>query len=322
MVADSQQSRGSVMIYHSLAKDGVVRKIGRRVLRLVRPYRDPRVQSGIEQLNPWQAGFCAWNAERLGISVADSERRYRASWKALPGGHGGAEFRSVCKTQMDVLSVIADDSPSEVYESYTLHSWLFLLRQISQPVPVWGDDHPVVRGLAAMPAPVIVDYGCGVAQSSIALALALRDKGAKPHLVLADIPTVRLDFVAWLCRRMNLSCETLACTREHPLPSFPPADVAIAVEIFEHLHDPLPALERLDAALRSGGFIVTNVDDHEPEFMHVSPNLHGLRERLAALGYDELGRYMLFRKELTQAGRGSETEAETVEPRESRAFQV
>lgn len=310
------------MFYHSLAKDGLVRTLGRRVLRLVRPYRDPRIQSGIEQLNPWQAGFCAWNAERLGISAAESERRYRASWQVLPGGHGGAEFRSVCKTQMDVLSVIADDSPAEVYESYTLHSWLFLLRQISQPVPVWGNDHALVRGVAKIPAPVIVDYGCGVAQSSISLALALRDKGATPHLVLADIPTVRLDFVAWLCRRLNLSCETLACTREHPLPTFPPADVAIAIEIFEHLHDPLPALERLDAALRPGGFIATNVDDHEPEFMHVSPNLHGLRQRLGSLGYDELGRYRLFRKGPTPAGRVTEAKDEIVEARESRAFQM
>jgi SAM-dependent methyltransferase len=153
-----------------------------------------------------------------------------------------------------------------------------------------------MRGMTGVRAPVIIDYGCGAAQTSISLALALREKGAEPRLVLADMPTVRLDFVAWLARWCDLPCQTLACTRERPLPEFPPADVAIATEIFEHIHDPLPALERLDAALRHGGFIVTNVDDHEEEFMHVSPKLGRLRARLAGLGYIELDRYVLFRK--------------------------
>src|SRR3546814_5179917 len=86
---------------------------------------------------------------------------------------------------------------------------------------------------------------------------------------------------------MGLACETLACTRARPLPGFPPADAVVATEIFEHLHDPLPALERLDAALRPGGVMLTNVGDHEEEFMHVSPDLGRLRARLAALGYGE-----------------------------------
>lgn len=286
------------MFYHSLPKDGVVRRTGRRALRAVRQYRDTRIHSGIEELNAWQEGFCAWNAERLGISEEESRRRYRTSWEVLPGGHGGVAFRQFCETQMAVFSVVADDSPAEVYDSYALHSWLFLLRQVSQPVPVWGDDSPAMQGLEGIAAPTIIDYGCGTGQASISLALALREKGAAPRLVLADIPTLRLDFVAWLSRRLDLPCETLACTRERPLPDFPPAEAVVATEIFEHLHDPLPALERLDAALRPGGFIVTNVSDHEEEFMHVSPNLGRLRERLSALGYRELDRYKLFRKKL------------------------
>jgi SAM-dependent methyltransferase len=247
-------------------------------------------------LNPWQAGFCEWNADRLGIPVADSTRRYRASWQAVPGGHAGAAFRKLCETQMAVLSVIADDSPAEVYDCYVLHDWLYLLRQIALPVPVWDDRHPVVRAMANVRAPVIVDYGCGVAQTSISLALTLREKGAEPRLALADIPTTRLDFVAWLCARLGLSCRMLACTRNNPLPEFPPADVVVAVEIFEHLHDPLPALTRLDSSLCTGGFLITNVRDHDEEFTHVSPKLGRLREWLTQRGYAELDRHVLFRK--------------------------
>ena len=48
--------------------------------------------------------------------------------------------------------------------------------------------------------------------------------------MLADIPTIRLDFVAWLCARLGLSCQTVACTRERPLPAFPSADVECVAE--------------------------------------------------------------------------------------------
>jgi hypothetical protein len=45
-----------------------------------------------------------------------------------------------------------------------------------------------------------------------------------------------------------------------------------------------------------GGFLITSVADHRPEFMHVSPDLRALRDRLARLGYRELKRHTLYRK--------------------------
>jgi SAM-dependent methyltransferase len=228
----------------------------------------------------------------------------------LPGGHGGDAFRDFCDTQMEVFRVIADDSPAETYDAYQFHSWLFLLRQVSLPVPVWSDDDPMFQAmLGGVPDPTIIDFGCGLAQTSVSLALALKAKGVRPHIVLADIPSVRLEFITWLCRWVGLSCETRACTRDHPLTEFPAADIAVATEIFEHLHDPVPAFERLDAALRPGGFFVTNIDDHRDEFMHVSPDLGALRDRVDALGYAELDRYVLYRKRLTTAVSKSEAAA-------------
>jgi hypothetical protein len=196
----------------------------------------------------------------------------------------------------EIFSVIADDSPAEVYDSYKLHVWVHLLRQISQAVPVWRNDHPVVAALAPGPDPTIIDFGCGAAQASVSLALTLKALGRSPRLFLADIPTLRLDFVRWLCRRVDLECEVGECTKERPSPDFPAAQVVVATEIFEHLHEPLAHFDRLDAALVSGGYLITNVDDHEREFMHVSPNLQRLRDRLAGSGYRELKRHTLFRK--------------------------
>lgn len=284
------------MFYHALPKYGAIRRMGRWLLRMVRPYRDPRVQCGIEHLNLWQEGFCAWNAERLGISDEESRHRYRASWQVLPEGHAGDAYRRFAQTQMAIFSVIANDSVREIYDSYRLHDWLFLLRQISLPVPLWRDTDPLLQAVREFPAPVIIDYGCGMAQTSISLALALRQKGVTPRLVLADIPSIRMEFVAWLCRRLGLSHETLPCTRGHPLPDLPQAHVVIATEVFGHLHDPVTALERLDAALHPGGFLVTSLDDREAEIMRIHPSLDRLRHRLASLGYVELARHTRFRK--------------------------
>lgn len=293
------QSWGVTMelLHRRLPKSGLIRRTGRLVLRTLRPHRagDGKLP-GIDNLNQWQEGFCVWHAERLGISYHMAVERYRRSWNAFPGGHAGLEFRRYCVFQMNVLSVLADDSPKEVYESYQLHSGVFLLRQLSQAVPEWPDGHPILAALSRENAPTIIDFGCGLAQASISLALALKRREVQARLFLADLPSVRLEFVAWLCRHLALACETASCTRDAPVPDFPAAHVAVATEVFEHLHDPLPVFERIHAALVPGGFLITNVDDHEEEFMHVTPNLGALRNRLASLGYTELERHVLYRK--------------------------
>src|SRR3546814_16335842 len=80
----------------------------------------------------------------------------------------------------------------------------FLLRQIAQPVPQWHDGDPLLDALTGEVRPVIVDFGCGMAQAGISLSLALRRLGVEARLSLVDLPTVRLDFATWLCCRLGL----------------------------------------------------------------------------------------------------------------------
>lgn len=275
----------------------MVRRTGRVVLRALRPHRLNGVQvPSIDHLNLWQEGFCEWNAQRLRIPFENAVARYRRSWGAFPGGHAGEEFRRFCLQQENAFSVLADDTPQEVHQAYKLHSWLFLLRQIAQPVPTWHDGDAVLEALSGDVSPVIVDFGCGMAQVAISLSLALRERGVEPQLFLADLPTVRLEFVAWLCRRLDLDCIAAVCTPEVPVPDLPRARLVIANEVFEHLHDPVSTFIRLDTALDGGGFLITNVADHEPEFMHVSPDLSALRGHIARRRYVELKSNVLFRK--------------------------
>ncbi len=81
-----------------------------------------------------------------------------------------------------------------------------------------------------------------------------------------------------------------------PIPEIPECDICQATEFFEHVHDPVAYFDSIDAKLRSGGLLVTGVMDHHADFLHVSPSLHALRDRLAARGYTELVPHRVLRR--------------------------
>jgi SAM-dependent methyltransferase len=248
-------------------------------------------------LNRWQEGFCTWNAERLSISIDESKLRYQRSWNSIKNGHAGAEYRDFCELSQSIYSVFFDDNQNEVYDAYQSHSFLHFLRMLSYSEPVWSDTHPIVTGFRCREPVTILDFGCGLAQVSISLAETLRSKGNSVRLFLADIPTIRKDFLAWFCQHLELPCEIADCTRTNPIPEFSSCHVCVATEIFEHLHDPLPYLSKIDNALLGGGFLITNINDHQPGFFHVSPNLSSVRHQLTQLGYQELKEDTLYQKQ-------------------------
>lgn len=240
------------------------------------------------ELNRFQAAFCEWNALRLGISIEASRRRFEASQSALPDGHAGAAFRAFNDLGHALFSVFADDSESEVYDAYRLHAPAHFLRTLAYAEPRWLDSNPVVRWATDLDDVVIVDFGCGLAQASITLAEVL----AKPHrsvsLHLADISTLRFEFLKWFVDELGIDAHVYECTPTDRVPPLPTCDIIVAREFFEHVHDPVFYLDRLDASLRPGGMLVTAVSDHRPEFMHVSPNLTAVRRRLHDFGYTDV----------------------------------
>ena len=236
--------------------------------------------------------FCEWNAERLGISVEKSRERYTRSWRAISYGHRSPRFRAASEEWQQVLSVFSDDSEREVWDAYRMHAPMHFLGMLAKPDPVWGPEHVVIKALQARPSITIVDFGCGLASASRSLALAV--PGAS--LVLVDIPTIRKEFLLWLGRRLELPTRFLDATREAPIPALPATDVVVATEFFEHVYDPLTYLDAFDLALRPNGFLITNVADHEHEFMHVTPDLSMLREELARRRYEEVIPNVTYRK--------------------------
>lgn len=243
-------------------------------------------------MNRWQSAFVLWNAQRLGITEGESRARFERSNAVID--HGGRAYRDFCDTSHRLYGVFADDSEREVIDSYKQHANMHFLRMLSySECDTDWRGHPVFNTFVGKRV-VIADLGCGLAQVSLTLAIALKAAGAICAVQLADIDTLRADFLLWLCERESIDCIFHSC--DWRLPSFEPCDVMVAIEVFEHLHDPLAHLRLVDDALLPGGFLLTNVGDHQPEFMHVSPDLSVLRTFLRERGYDELTPNRLYRK--------------------------
>ena len=246
--------------------------------------------------NPIQAFFCEWNAERLGISVKESRERYARSWHAISYGHRSPRFREASEEWQQVLSVFSDDSEREVWSAYAMHAPMHFLGMLAKPDPSWAASNPIVAGLAGQKEIRILDFGCGLASASRSLGMELAKSTARVSLSLVDIPTIRRDFLLWLGPRLGLETTFLEASPAAPIPSLPTCDVVVATEFFEHVHRPLEYLKAFDEALQPNGFLLTNVADHETEFMHVSPKLEQLRSELSRLGYVEISKNVIFRK--------------------------
>jgi len=250
----------------------------------------------LKELTTIQQMFVRWNAERLNISIDESRDRYLDSWKAIRNGHRGHEFRLYNVLSHKLFRVFFDDSDNEIFDAYQFFGPMHFLRMLSYPESRWDDNDLVVQELSRHSKITILDFGCGLARLSRTLAIVLLQKGLQVHLVLADIPTLRKEFLLWLGIHTGITTTFLDCTVDNPIPELPICDVCFAIEFFEHVHNPLLYVDRIHAALNTNGLLITNIMDHKKEFMHVSPNLKRLRNRVQSLGYEEIRPYKLYRK--------------------------
>src|SRR5476651_925259 len=118
------------------------RTLGGEATALVksRPSRSP-----ITQLTRTQEYFLEWNAQRLGITLAESRARYVQSWNAVRHGHNGRAFQKFHGQCYDIFRVFADDSPKEVIDAYRLHGAVHFLTMLTYPEPQWFDEDVIVK---------------------------------------------------------------------------------------------------------------------------------------------------------------------------------
>lgn len=251
--------------------------------------------SSAPELTRTQRMFIEWNAERLQISYADSLERYLASWRLLPQGHRGMDYREFCVLSQAIFNVFCNDNPSEIYDAYKLHAQLHMLRFLSYNKQN-RLENAVLEGLLKRDFISILDYGCGLAHESFSLAESLKEMGARVMLVLVDIPTLRKDFLIWMSKKLPLPMEFIDCDRNTPYPTLPSCDVCIATEVFEHTHDPVRVFRNINEALAIGGYLIANIGDHVEEYFHVTPDLACLRAQVESCGYTRVAP-SVFRKQ-------------------------
>jgi SAM-dependent methyltransferase len=124
-----------------------------------------------------------------------------------------------------------------------------------------------------------LDFGSGVGSGALVSA------HAGIQMTLADISTTLLDFARWRFAQRGLSAVFLDLNQE----SLPTAgfDMILAMDVFEHLVDPVEAVERLWQALRPGGlfFARIQVEDAGTHPQHIVRDFGLTFARMTELGF-------------------------------------
>ncbi|HSF31953.1 MAG TPA: methyltransferase [Candidatus Tectomicrobia bacterium] len=129
-----------------------------------------------------------------------------------------------------------------------------------------------------------LDFGAGVGAGGILFAR----HGLQA--TLADVSSSLLRFSAWRLGIRKLSAQYIDLKLSHlPDQGF---DVITAMDVFEHLTDPVEAVEKLWTALRPGGFLYARIsaepDEARPQ--HIVEDFEPTFERMRSLGFVEVWR--------------------------------
>jgi mycofactocin glycosyltransferase len=129
-----------------------------------------------------------------------------------------------------------------------------------------------------------IDFGAGVGSGAILFA----NHGFE--VALADISSPLLRFAEWRLTQRGLTAQTIDLkTSKLPTNAF---DVITTMDVFEHLADPVAAVDQLAAALRPGGHIfgrfAAEKDPERPQ--HILFDFEATFRRLATHGLVEVWR--------------------------------
>jgi len=142
----------------------------------------------------------------------------------------------------------------------------------------------------------VVDYGCGPAYLSFAIAMKYKLAGLPvPKTVLVDLDWITREFVQYRFKKHDLPFEVIEVTKDNLYPELPPHDLCIATEVMEHVKEPLKVFKNINASLRTGGLLHGNYEDHDIHMLHVSPNLKILRDALETNAFHMLT-YQTYKK--------------------------
>lgn len=139
-----------------------------------------------------------------------------------------------------------------------------------------------------------LEYGGGIGS----LALALSRAGVET--TLADISQPSLEFARWRAQRRNLALRTIDLSKDEL--GDETFDLVTAIDVLEHVADPIATLEELTRRVRVGGYlcfdlIAGRLDPEEP--FHLMRSKFPIRSRVRAMGLapvSSFGKYLVLQR--------------------------
>lgn len=139
-----------------------------------------------------------------------------------------------------------------------------------------------------------LDFGAGIGTNSILLA------GEGIEVELADVSDVMQKFAKWRLERRGIAAHyiDLKTTALEPQRY----DMISAVDVLEHVPDPLETLEQITNALVPGGLLVFDLIASKPDAerpFHLLRSKYPIRSRIRGLGYslvESFQKYLVYRK--------------------------
>lgn len=211
---------------------------------------------------------------------------------------GSTDFAELNTKLYRLLRIFYDQSDErELVDSYSFYAPMHLLRFIGYSYPPIGKGmkEKGIRSLARLAGredkgkdfsqqarelvsqlgkkPVVVDYGCGPAYLSFEIA-----KLTSGRTYLVDIDCLTLEFAEYRFRKHGLKAEKIAVTKKNIYPKLPKHNLCLAMEVMEHLVEPLTAYKNIRQGLETRGILYGNFEDHGERMFHVSTDLSRLRE--------------------------------------------
>lgn len=228
-----------------------------------------QTEFNVNKITPTEEDFIEFMSERKNQPYRETLIKYTRIRNdfSFPS-HGFTEFW--CKKLHEMFSLeYLDTSEKDLIQSYDFYSLLHLYEMISleykSPTEFQKEAEFILNKISD---PVIVDYGCGIAQISFEIA-----KMSKAKVYLLDLDTIILDFDKFRFKKYGFDFETIVVRENNFYPSLPVHNICICSEVLEHLPEPIRAFDNILKSLERGGLLYGQYYNYSKEFFHVSPDL-------------------------------------------------
>ncbi len=251
--------------------------------------------------------FIEFVAAKNNIPIDKAKELFNLGWNCFGEmGFQSSQFGNFSEFFSEVYAFMHGNSKDEVHNTYRFHSLIDFFRMLGYPIYAslksdGGNDNRDIGLYAEIldflssrykknGEVVIVDYGCGLANMTMALCKLLKKMDIHPKLVCIDIDKfIHKEFLEFITSKYNIDYEYIDVNEDNNFPAIPKFDFIQVKDVFEHVYEPEKIVDNINDSIKEGGIISATTDDEGPEMMHVSRDLGHVRAKLDDYGFKVLG---------------------------------